>query len=165
MEAYQNNFRKEVVIEIRPSVINNFTVFIVFPPVVGLMALVRGGDFSWSTFFFTITISLLFYFIAQFDYHGLKIFKDRVLVEYPLSFYRKPKAISLSEIEFVYFKDAPHVGYRGTPFLTFVLQSQKKVNVILDKELGSARYELRELGIRIVNAKSVHDRVENYMRD
>lgn len=152
------NYRE---IEIKPSFLGK-VVWMFIPMVIYVISIYTFGDFDWNAFLTCISFSILIYFIVQLDCHSFKISRNRIIVSYPLSFYRTSKVIKPEQINFVYCKDETHVPSDST-YLTIVLNSNKKINVLLGSYLGSARYELKELGVKIINAKNKWDRASNYI--
>lgn len=79
-------------------------------------------------------LSILLYSIFfQFEYKKIKINREQILIEYPVSFIRNTKIINVNEIELVQFK--PINNSWADPFIKIYVGEQRRIKLTFPKHM------------------------------
>jgi hypothetical protein len=121
-------------------------LLVMFNVVFGFM---EGGITIWMLLI-SLVYSAIVYFFGQKKYCNVIVFRDRIELLFPYSFYLKSKEYFFSDIERVVFKFS--VGTREIPSMRWEFNNGKsKLIVFPEFELDQIRDVLMGIGIRTVN--------------
>jgi hypothetical protein len=75
-----------------------------------------------------VVFSLMFLFFIQGRYTKISIFEHQLLIEYPISFFKKPKTCEISDVNYIVFQ---YHSLYDNPYFMIYVRNGKKIKVYL----------------------------------